>query len=70
MKNLNRFIKENKASLIGMLIGLVLGYLYWDHIACYSGTFLLGSECWVNCALGALTGGLMACLLKEPHPEK
>lgn len=65
MENLIRFVKQNKAPLAGMAVGLICGYLYWYYIACYWGTLPMSSECWVNCAFGALTGGFLACLFKE-----
>ncbi|MCC8153230.1 MAG: hypothetical protein LIP01_02855 [Tannerellaceae bacterium] len=65
MNRLTNFLKNNREPLIGILAGAVIGYIYWYHIACFRGTFPLAAECWVNCLLGAITGGFLACLIRE-----
>lgn len=69
MRTIVTFLKQNQIPFLGILCGLILGYLYWYYIACYAGTFPLSTECWVNCTYGAITGGFIACLVKELKVE-
>lgn len=65
MKDILLFVRHNNRILIGMLAGVILGYLYWYYFACYWGTYPLSAECWVNCAYGGIIGGFVICLIKE-----
>ncbi|MCD7933270.1 MAG: hypothetical protein LUH15_19005 [Tannerellaceae bacterium] len=70
LKHIVDFVKINKAPLAGMFVGLIVGYFFWYFIACYTGTFLLLSEWWVNCIFGMITGGFLVCLVREYVTEK
>ena len=51
-------IKRNAIMLIGVMIGMIAGYLYYRFIGCSSGTCLITSKP-VNATLyGGLMGGL------------
>lgn len=63
MKQILKFVYNNKAALIGVVVGVIVGYLYWANISCYWGSYPMAAECWVNCSLGGIFGGLLACLL-------
>lgn len=65
MKDILLFIRHNNRALIGVAIGVVLGYLHWYYFACYWGTYPLSAECWINCAYGGVSGGFIMCLLNE-----
>lgn len=67
MKNIFTILSNNGIVLIGMLLGLIAGYLYWHYIACYWGVYPLSAECWVNCSYGVLTGGFLTCLIKGKY---
>ncbi|MDR0427485.1 MAG: hypothetical protein LBH12_02655 [Dysgonamonadaceae bacterium] len=62
MKSLLRFIRTNKRTLAGMVLGTILAYFYWKYFGIRWGTYPLSSECWVNCVYGSLFGGFIACL--------
>lgn len=62
MEKIRLLIKTNIAPLVGMIIGLPCGYLYWYLYGIYDGTFYLSSEWWVNCVYGLLFGGLIGSL--------
>jgi hypothetical protein len=59
------FVRLNKAVFSGVMIGLGIAYWYWSNYAIYWGTYVLSSECWVNCIYGSLFGGLFGCLFHE-----
>lgn len=65
MRDLIAFISNNKIVLIGIFLGLILGYIHWYYFACYWGTYPLSSECWVNCSFGAVLGGFMTSLIER-----
>jgi len=55
-------IKKNTLMLIGVVIGLISGYLYYKFIGCSSGTCLITSKP-INATLyGGLMGGLLFSL--------
>lgn len=62
MKN---WIVNNKLAIIGVAIGAVAGFLYWQQIGCSSGTCMITSK-WPNStAYGGLMGGLLFSMFKK-----
>jgi Family of unknown function (DUF6132) len=53
------WIIKHKLSLLGILIGAVAGFLYWNFVGCSSGTCMITSKP-IN---SSLYGGLMGYLL-------
>lgn len=64
------FLKINAKILIGMLIGLILGFIHWYYWGCYWGTYPMSSECWFNCSIGLLFGGLVVCMVDNKKSTK
>jgi len=56
------FLKRNKTSFLGMMLGLAAGYFYWLYYGIYDGTFGFSSEWWANCVYGLLFGGFIGSL--------
>lgn len=65
MKTDSLFLKQNRFVFLGILFGLIAGYMYWLHCGIYDGTSAFSSECWTNCVYGILFGGLSGCLIKK-----
>ncbi|MFT3993518.1 MAG: hypothetical protein QM660_04375 [Dysgonomonas sp.] len=65
MGYIKQFISLNSKILLAMLIGCILGYIYWYYLGCYWGTYPLSSECWVDCSIGALFSGFVVSLFNE-----
>jgi LytS/YehU family sensor histidine kinase len=55
-------IKKNAIMLIGIVIGLIAGYLYYKFIGCSSGTCLITSKPLNSTLYGGLMGGLLFSL--------
>ena len=55
-------VLENRIyrTLLGVLGGAVLGFLYWNFIGCNSGTCPLTSNPYQTTLMGGLMGGLFA----------
>jgi xanthine/uracil permease len=55
-------IKKNAIMLIGIVIGLIAGYLYYKFIGCSSGTCLITSKPLNSTLYGGLMEGLLFSL--------
>lgn len=65
MDKLKRFLKNNRLTLIGVLLGAVGGYLYWYFIGCNTGSCPITSSP-VNSAIwGAVVLGLVFSMFKK-----
>jgi len=64
MKN---WLMNNKLAGVGILIGAVGGFMYWQQIGCNSGTCMITSTWHNSTAYGAVMGGLFFSLFQ---PEK
>ena len=65
------FFVKHKLTLIGVVIGAVVGYLYYHYIGCASGTCSITSQPINSAAYGAAMGGLILNMFqnkKEPSP--
>ncbi|MCE2683138.1 MAG: DUF6132 family protein [Flavobacteriia bacterium] len=56
---MSRFIRNNRLTLIGIVLGLIGGYLYYDFVGCASGTCPITSKPLNSTLYGALLGGLL-----------
>jgi len=54
-----QFIKSHFITIIGVLIGLAAGYVYWHQVGCLSGTCPITSSPVNSSLYGALMVGLV-----------
>ena len=47
----------------GVIVGAVVGYLYYRFIGCRSGACIITSNPYISTAYGALLGGLVANII-------
>jgi hypothetical protein len=50
------WIQRNKLSLIGIAVGAIGGFMYWNYIGCASGTCMITSKPLNSILYGALMG--------------
>jgi hypothetical protein len=59
------FIKKNQGSLIGIVLGGIAGWLYWNFVGCSSGTCAITSKPINSTLYGALMGYLVAGVFQK-----
>mgnify|MGYP000276808486 FL=1 len=59
------FIKKHQGSLIGILLGSIAGWLYWNFAGCSSGTCAITSKPINSTLYGALMGYLVAGVFQK-----
>jgi hypothetical protein len=62
-------IKKHKATVIGALLGLVAGYLYWFFIGCNTGTCAITSSPVNSSLYGIFLGGIIGSNFKKKEKE-
>lgn len=53
-------LKKYNLTIIGVLLGAIAGFLYWQQVGCASGTCAITSSPINSSLYGALMGGLFA----------
>lgn len=59
------WILKNKLSLVGVALGALSGFLYWNYIGCASGTCMITSKPINSTLYGALMGYLLFGMFKK-----
>lgn len=59
------FLKKYQRNLIGITIGAIAGFLYWNYVGCASGTCAITSKPLNSTLYGALMGYLVAGIYKR-----
>ena len=59
------FIKKYQGSLIGILLGAIVGWLYWHFVGCNSGTCAITSKPINSTLYGALMGYFISGLFQK-----
>lgn len=54
---------------IGVLVGALAGFLYWNYIGCLSGTCAITSKPINSTLYGGVLGGLIFSLLKKDKKQ-
>lgn len=65
MNGIKKKIKQHSLILIGIVAGLIGGYLYWRFVGCASGGCPITSSPINSTLYGALMGGLLFSLFKK-----
>lgn len=56
-------------SLIGLILGAIGGYLYYDLVGCVSGTCAITSNPWMSTLWGAAMGYLLFDMFRKKKTE-
>jgi len=62
---LKSFISNYGLSLLGLIIGAIAGYFYWQQVGCASGTCAITSKPLNSTLYGALMGYLLVGIFKK-----
>jgi hypothetical protein len=61
---ITHWIKKNRLTLIGVIIGVIGGFLYWKFVGCASGQCPITSSPVNSSIYGAIMGGLLFSMFK------
>ncbi|CAM3878094.1 DUF6132 domain-containing protein [Flavobacterium cucumis] len=62
--------KEISITLVGVVVGLVLGYAYYHYIGCVSGSCSITSKPLNSSLYGGLMGGLLLNMIYDFFKKK
>ena len=65
IQTMKSWVLNNKLLIVGIILGAIGGYLYWQQIGCSSGTCAITSKWHNSTAYGALMGGLLFSMFKK-----
>lgn len=65
VKRAMNWLKTKYMILLGVLVGAIAGYLYWNLVGCSSGTCAITSLWWRSTLYGALMGGFTFDIIKD-----
>ena len=66
---MKEFLKSNLLLIIGGLIGLITGFMYWKLIGCNSGTCAITSNPTNSTLYGGVLGGLIFSMFKKDKKQ-
>lgn len=65
-----KFLKQNIITIIGGIIGGVLGYLYWFNIGCVNGQCMMKSNPYITVFYGMLIIGIISSIINDKFFKK
>jgi len=66
---MKQFIKNRKFEIIGGILGIIGGYLYWKYVGCISGTCPIQAN-WYSMVPYGLVMGILVGALFKPKKKK
>lgn len=65
------FFRTHQIVVLGVVLGAIAGFLYWNFIGCSSGSCAITSKPFNSSIYGALMGGVLFSMFKkEPKNNK
>lgn len=66
---MKQIIKNRKFEIIGGIVGVIGGYLYWKYVGCVSGTCVIQANWYSMVPYGLVFGILVGGLFKPKKKE-
>ncbi|WP_226063451.1 DUF6132 family protein [Kaistella polysaccharea] len=67
---MNNFFQKYKLSIVGVIVGGILGYAYYHFIGCNTGTCAITSKPFNSIAYGMVMGYLMFSVFEKSKQPK
>lgn len=64
------WIKKNALTIMGIPVGAVAGFLYWQQVGCSSGNCAITSNPLNSTLYGAMMGGLLFSIFSPQKTKK
>ena len=64
------YLKKNIFIIIGIVVGIIGGFLYWKFVGCTTGTCPIKSNPLLMSLYGALTGSLLGTVIQDILKKK
>jgi hypothetical protein len=64
------FMKKYRSELIGVAIGTIAGWCYWNFVGCSSGSCAITSSPVNSSLYGAFTGGIFGSMFKKSNKQE
>lgn len=62
---MKKFAKKHLLAIIGVLVGAIAGYFYWQQVGCSSGSCAITSNPTNSTIYGAMMGGLLFSIFQN-----
>lgn len=62
---MKKFAKKHLLTIIGVLVGAIAGYFYWQQVGCSSGSCAITSNPTNSTIYGAMMGGLLFSIFQN-----
>ncbi|HEY1032517.1 MAG TPA: DUF6132 family protein [Flavipsychrobacter sp.] len=66
---MKKFIKTYLLSIVGVIVGAVAGYAYWQFVGCSSGSCAITSKPLNSTLYGAVMGGLLFSIFQNNNKK-
>lgn len=67
---MKQIIKQNILTIIGLSVGALAGFLYWNYVGCTSNTCAITSHPLNSTLYGSVMGGLLFSMFKPEKKDK
>jgi len=67
---MKKWFKNNLLTMLGICLGALAGYLYWNFVGCQSGTCAITSNPINSTLYGSLMGGLLFSSFQKTNSNK
>lgn len=62
---MKKFAKKNLLTIIGVFVGAIAGYFYWQQVGCSSGSCAITSNPYNSTIYGSIMGGLLFSIFQN-----
>ena len=66
---MKKFVKTYLLSIVGVIVGAVAGYAYWQFVGCSSGSCAITSKPLNSTLYGAVMGGLLFSIFQNNNKK-
>ena len=62
---MKKFAKKHLLTIIGVFVGAIAGYFYWQQVGCNSGSCVITSNPYNSTIYGSIMGGLIFSIFQN-----